>query len=119
MTELSTEKFNREYEEMLESLSGGQRLHQWFGLTYASWLTLPRVVMCEMPDEWQLKMAKLLEEMNETFSDPFGLMPEITVRARDRNSGKLVKMPEFLCQYRYPDYKMIDKLKRPEQTEGE
>ena len=39
------------------------------GLSRASWITLPRV-LChetpdETPDEWQLKMAKLMEEYDK------------------------------------------------------
>ena len=30
-----------------------ERLSRWFGLSYASWLTMPRVMMEAMPEEWQ------------------------------------------------------------------
>jgi len=39
----------------------------WFELTYAQFLTVPRLVMESMPIEWQEKMVALLEEMDETF----------------------------------------------------
>jgi len=45
---------------------GYDKLWSWFGLSYASFLTLPRVMMHEMPDEWQGKMADLLEEWDST-----------------------------------------------------
>lgn len=32
---------------------GENALWLWFGLSRASWLTLPRVLMHEMPDEWR------------------------------------------------------------------
>lgn len=89
---------------------GHERLWGWFGLSRASWLTLPRVIMHEMPDDWQLKMAELLEEMEQQFDDPHDLMPNTTVRAV-KDNGKLMKMPEFLCQYRHPIFDMINKLK--------
>ncbi|HYD58902.1 MAG TPA: hypothetical protein VEC35_01010 [Noviherbaspirillum sp.] len=45
----------------------GQSVHEWFGLTYAQFLTLPRVIMEAMPMEWQLKMTVLLDEMDAAF----------------------------------------------------
>lgn len=45
---------------------GEDRLHLWWELTYANYLTIPRSVMQSMPDEWQNKMAALLEELDET-----------------------------------------------------
>lgn len=42
-------------------------IHEWFELTYAQFLTIPRLVMESMPDEWQEKMTELLNEMDETF----------------------------------------------------
>jgi hypothetical protein len=32
---------------------GREKLWDWFGLSYASWLTLPRVLMHEIPNEWR------------------------------------------------------------------
>ena len=40
-------------------------LHEWFGLSYAQYLTIPRSALQSMPIEWQNKMAKLLEELDE------------------------------------------------------
>lgn len=45
---------------------GEDRLHLWWELTYAQYLTIPRSVMQTMPDEWQDKMAALLEELDST-----------------------------------------------------
>lgn len=42
-------------------------LHIWFELSYAQFLTLPRLVIENMPLEWQLKMKSLLEELDDTF----------------------------------------------------
>ena len=41
---------------------GHDRLWVWFGLGRPSWLTMPRVMMHAMPDDWQERMAALLEE---------------------------------------------------------
>lgn len=37
-------------------------IHTFFSLSYASWLTLPRVALQEMPLDWQAKFVALLEE---------------------------------------------------------
>ena len=79
----------------------------WFGLSYASWLTLPRVLMHEMPDEWQQKMADLLHEYEETFPNP----PDLGTRVQVTYRGKLTKTPGWLINYRHPDYAQINKLK--------
>lgn len=78
---------------------GYQRLWKWFGLSRASFLTLPRVLMHEMPDAWQDKMSDLLSEWDEAFDQ--SELPNTTVRAT--RNGKLVGMPEFLLNYRHPD----------------
>jgi hypothetical protein len=85
---------------------GHQRLWGWFGLSYASFLTLPRVLMHEIPDEWQSKMADLLYEYDDAFPNRNHL-PSARVQAtRDR---KLVKWPGWLLRYRYPDRDEIEK----------
>ena len=42
-------------------------INAWFELSYAQFLTVPRLVMESMPPDWQKKMAALLEEMDNTF----------------------------------------------------
>ena len=42
-------------------------LHEWFGLSYAQFLTVPRLVMENMPLAWQENMKELLEQLDETF----------------------------------------------------
>lgn len=44
----------------------------WFELSYAAYLVLPRVLMCGMPLEWQEKFVALLEEMQDTYDLPDG-----------------------------------------------
>lgn len=73
---------------------GYDALWLWFGLSRASFLTLPRVLMHEMPDEWQAKMAALLREMDEAF--PRSPVRDAIVR---RRSGP---WPGWLLNYRRP-----------------
>ena len=42
-------------------------IHIWFELSYAQFLTIPRLVMESMPMDWQHKMAALLEQLDGTF----------------------------------------------------
>lgn len=41
-------------------------IHEWFGLTYAQYLTVPRSVLQSMPQEWQEKLVSLLNELDDT-----------------------------------------------------
>lgn len=41
-------------------------IHTYFGLSYANYLTVPRVALDAMPSEWQAKFTALLEELDET-----------------------------------------------------
>lgn len=47
-----------------------------FGLSYASWLVLPRLSLREMPLDWQVKFFRLLEEAEERYGmqTPDGLI---------------------------------------------
>ena len=42
-------------------------IHDWFELSYASFLTIPRLVMQSMPVAWQRRMVALLEDLDATF----------------------------------------------------
>lgn len=80
---------------------GYQKLWGWFGLSYAAFLVLPRVLMHAMPDEWQEDMERLLSQYEAAFPN----QPNIgtTVRATDPKTNRLAKMPDWLCHYRRPD----------------
>lgn len=42
-------------------------IHDWFELTYAQYLTIPRSILQSMPDGWQKKFVALLNELDDTF----------------------------------------------------
>jgi hypothetical protein len=92
-----------------EALPGDERLWRWFGLSRASWLTMPRSLMHAMPEEWQGKMARLLEEFDDEF--PRWCQQQLYVNAKER--GRYAELPEVLCNYRHPDRAAIDSLRRP------
>jgi hypothetical protein len=78
---------------------GNDALSCFFGLSKASFLTLPRVLMEQMPDEWQGRMAVLLNEMGEKYTT--GEL-EFTVHCKDRK-GRFKRIPSELLNYRHPD----------------
>ena len=84
-------------------------LWDWFSLSRASFLVLPRVLMHEMPEEWQDNMVKLLDEYDETFTN----QPNIGTTVRITKNGKVIKTPEWLVNYRHPDRHKIEELKQP------
>ncbi len=64
-------------------------IHEWFGLSYSSYLVLPRSILQSMPDEWQKQFVALLDEAESLYG---GYNMQYTVMARD-NSGRFVKDP--------------------------
>ena len=87
---------------------GYHKLWGWFGLSRASFLTLPRTLMHEMPDEWQSKMAALLDEYDATFD--LSNLPDCKVMAV-RDDGKFSSWPEWILQYRRPDVDRINAMR--------
>lgn len=87
-----------------------EALSCWFGLSYASYAVLPRVLMEAMPAEWQDKMATLLNEYDCAFPN----QPDVGTRVLITQNGKLIKTPNWLLNYRYPDRAMIKRLRGEE-----
>ena len=79
---------------------GKERLWTWFGLSYASFLILPRAGMHRMPDEWQNRMAALLEEWDEQARQ----QPDMEFIVQARQNGRICKVPEWIKNYRHPDF---------------
>lgn len=79
---------------------GKERLWTWFSLSYASFLALPRAGMHQMPDEWQNRMAELLEEWDEAAKN----QPDLEFIVQARKNGKLTRVPEWILNYRRPDF---------------
>lgn len=102
-------RFTEDETGALRENVGYAALWQWFGLSYAGWLTLPRVLMHEMPDQWQSDMARLLKEMDETFDD---WAPDTEIKVQFRKRNRFIRIPEWLCNYRRPMYAAIELLKR-------
>lgn len=83
---------------------GYDALWCWFGLSYASFLTLPRVLMHAMPDDWQARMAALLHEYDAAFPN----LPTAKTIVTVTQGGKFTKAPPWLTNYRHPHQADID-----------
>lgn len=81
-------------------------LSVWFGLSYASFAVLPRILMQAMPESWQNCMASLLDQYDKSFPNQPKL--GIQVRACDPSTNKLIPMPKWLYNYNRPDQEKID-----------
>jgi hypothetical protein len=71
---------------------------------------MPRAFLHAMPDEWQGKMAALLEEWDATWEwgdDIDGSRVQVI------KNGRLTKMPDYLREYRHPDRSVINSMRRP------
>ena len=44
-----------------------EAIHEYFNLTYANYLVLPRTILQSMPDEWQEQFVDLLNQIPELF----------------------------------------------------
>lgn len=96
-------------DQKVECKGGGhERLWAWFGLSRASFMVLPRVLMHEMSDEWQDKMETLLREYEDEFPNQSHL-PSTRIQAVREH--KLVKWPEWLLRYRHPNRDEISQCK--------
>ena len=83
-------------EEILNFTDEDDYIHNWFGLTYANYLVLPRSILQSMDAEWQKKMVNLLNEMEDKMREEgLEFTPNYSVNATDSN-GKYIKDP-----YRY------------------
>ena len=102
-------------EGVMQEQPGHTALWNWFGLTRASWITIPRSVAHEMPDEWQEKMAALLEEYDEATTDA----PEDiqgTPYVSNREGNRFCKWPEWLLNYRHPNPRYFRWMRRTQPT---
>ena len=86
---------------------GYDALWLWFSLSYASWLTIPRVLMHEMPDDWQARMTQLLKEYGDAFPN---MPPTLGTRVQVTDNGKLISTPRWLINYRHPDHRTIEMI---------
>lgn len=87
---------------------GYDRLWLWFSISRAGWVTLPRVLLHEMPDDWQGRLAALLEEYEETFSE---WPADLGCRVQLTSGGHLTSLYNWLHKYRHPALGKIANLR--------
>lgn len=74
----------------MEPYAPVKSIHEWFELTYAQYLTIPRSVLQSMPTEWQERFVQCLEELDDTIDwRPQG---QYWVELRD-SRGKYMRDP--------------------------
>ena len=93
-------------------MSDKEDLACWFGLSYSSFAVLPRVFMEAMPEDWQRRMAVLLNEADEAFPG----IPVSDFRVQAVRDGKLTKMPPDMIHYRHPDPAFIQQCRKAKVT---
>jgi hypothetical protein len=67
-------------------------IHNWFELTYAQYLTIPRTVLQSMPAEWQRRFVRCLEELDKLIDWRPESPLQYWVSLRDTSTGKLVSI---------------------------
>ena len=80
-------------------------VHGAFGLSYASYLVWPRVLMEDMPLDWQQRLVALADEFNATWES---YEPKGGYSVTPNMKG--AKDP--LANYRHPDFAFIERLRR-------
>lgn len=107
--------YTREIQELIDDVNakheaqrGYARLWGWFGLSYASFLVLPRIMLHAMPDEWQKRLAILLEE----YEDAYPNHPPDECRVQHIRNGRFARWPGWLLQYRRPDAERIEEARK-------
>lgn len=81
----------------------------WFELTYASYLTIPRSILEDMPDEWQQRFYLLFAELNERYTSwpPSGQHYEVRLR---NERGRYCS--DALQAYRHPDQQALASIRK-------
>lgn len=78
-----------------------RHMHDWFELTYAQYLTVPRSLLQAMPEEWQAKFVALLEEFEGQFPDWRPTEGRYWVTLKDRK-GRFTRDP--FADYRHSNW---------------
>lgn len=77
-------------------------IHHWFGLSYSSYFTIPRLALQNMPLDWQRRFVALMDEAEATGLET----PTYTVQMRDAR-GRFVADP--WRDYRCGDFEALKK----------
>lgn len=78
-----------------------EAVHEWFELSYAQYLTIPRSVLQSMPDEWQERFVACLKELDETIDwrPESGSRYFVDLRIIKDDGGRGVRVHDPLMDY--------------------
>jgi hypothetical protein len=54
---------------MSTAATSHEPIHHWFELTYSNYLVLPRSILQSMPQDWQARFVRCLEELRDVAPD--------------------------------------------------
>jgi hypothetical protein len=93
------------------SQTGSEAISEGFGLSYASYLVLPRAILERMPNDWQLRFMALIGELQSKFSwdDQYAVFK----RGED---GKFERDP--LSNYRHPSFEVLKAIRVSDEQGG-
>lgn len=107
------------------SKDGWEAVHEQFGLTYANYLVWPRSILQCMPNDWQLRFAALVDELEQTF-DTSGNYRVLLLDHDDRyedndtpDAERARVVDDPLADYRYPDWRALSARRIGRVPEGE
>lgn len=97
---------------------GRERMDVHFGLSRASFSVLPRVMLNDMPDDWQNQFVDLMNELDATFPNAPDEATEFKVMGVGEK-GRMAKVPEQITNYRRPDRKALARWRADPTTRDE
>ncbi len=80
-----------------------------FGLSYASWLVIPRIALQSMPENWQHKFFNMVDELNERIEFPEGF-DELNFTVTARKNNRFVK--HIIPRYKHSNLTLRKKHKQ-------
>ena len=80
----------------------------YFGLSYASWLVIPRIALQSMPLKWQHKFFALVEELFESIEFPEGYH-DLSFVVTAKKNNKFVR--HILPHYKHNDLPLLKQLR--------
>ncbi len=105
---IMTEKPIEEVEAIMRLKPRSELMEQFWSISRAEYLTVPRSIIQLMPVEWQNKMGRLMEEMDDAIDwHPEGenhYWVELGTRHFEDESdseGRIISMPDPLKEYRH------------------
>lgn len=125
---IMTERPKEEVKALMNIRRTSEFMEQFWSISRAEYLTVPRSIIQLMPIEWQNKMARLMEEMNDAINwHPEGennywvQLGTQHFEDEDDGEGRIISIPDPLQEYRhgngYAESLFINRQKEIEEAE--